>query len=272
MPIVAIVSLGGLGLILGVGLGIAARRFAVAVDPREEEIMNILPGANCGACGFPGCQAYCSSLIIGEVPVNACPVGGGEVSSKLAGVRGVEVEETEPLVAAICCRGGKDKVGKKFEYMGIDNCLSASLLQGGFKACSYGCLGLESCVEVCPFGALEMGGNGLPVVVEDKCTGCGMCLNVCPRSIIRLIPRSQKVYLACVSRDKGKDVRQICSVGCFGCGVCAKVASKGAITMDGNLPRIDSNDLGELAKAIEKCPAKVLVLKTKSKASFATTV
>ena len=281
MPIAAIIALGGLGLILGIGLAIAAKRFAVAVDAREEEIMNILPGANCGACGFPGCQAYCSSLIIGETTVNVCPVGGREVSSKLAEVMGVEVEETEPQVAVICCRGGKDEVGEKFLYRGIEGCLPASLLQGGFKACSYGCLGLGSCVKACPFGALQMGENGLPVVDEEKCTGCGMCVKACPRNIIRLIPRSQEVYVACVSKDKGKDVRSICSVGCFGCGVCAKLASQGAIIMDGNLPHIHLDgqaeghpgvfDIGKIAKAVEKCPAKVFVMRNKSKASFATT-
>ncbi len=271
MPVAAIAALGGLGLILGIGLAIAAKRFAVAVDAREEEIMNILPGANCGACGFPGCQAYCSSLIIGEASVNACPVGGREVSLKLAEVMDVEVKETELQVAVICCRGGKDKVGEKFVYKGIEDCLPASLLQGGFKACSYGCLGLGSCVDACPFGALRMGENGLPAVDEEKCTGCGMCVKACPRNIIHLIPRSQKVYVACVSKDKGKDVRNVCSVGCFGCGVCAKLAYQGAITMDGNLPHIHLDDGGEgqprvvdvekIAKAIEKCPVEVFVLR-----------
>jgi electron transport complex protein RnfB len=250
MPLSAIVSLGTLGLVLGVVLGIAAKKFAVAVDPREEKIMGILPGANCGACGFPSCHAYCSALLSGEAPVEACPVGGKDISLKLAEV-----------IAVICCRGGKDRVGEKFIYRGVEDCLAAHLLQGGFKDCAYGCLGLGSCVDVCPFGALSMGGNGLPVVDEGKCTGCGMCVKKCPRGIIRLIPRSQEVYVGCVSKDKGRDVRSICKVGCFGCGLCAKAAVDGAITMDGNLPKIQPADMEKMAKAIEKCPAKVFVLR-----------
>ena len=261
MPLVAIISLGALGLILGVVLGIAARKFAVAIDSREEKIMGILPGANCGACGFPGCQAYCFALLSEEAPVQVCPVGGKDVSLQLAEVMGVQAEEAVPQVAVICCGGGKDRVKEKFAYKGVEHCLAAHLLQGGFKDCVYGCLGLGSCVDVCPFGALQMGENGLPVVDEGKCTGCGICVKVCPRDIIRLIPRSQEVYVGCVSKDKGKDVRSICKVGCFGCGLCAKAAVDGAITMDGNLPEIQAADMEKIAKAVEKCPAKVFVLR-----------
>lgn len=271
MPLEAVISLGILGLVLGVSLGIAAKKLAVAVDPREAKIMDILPGANCGACGFPGCQAYGLALIGREAAVSVCPVGGKEVSSKLAEVMGVELEETVPQIAMVRCRGSKDKVGEKFAYQGIEDCLAASLLHGGFKNCVYGCLGLGSCVRACPFGALSMGENGLPLVDERKCTGCGMCIEACPRNIIRLIPREQKVYVACVSGDKGKAVRSICSAGCFGCGLCAKVSSDGAITMDGNLPEINSELLkgrpeseslmDKIGKAVEKCPAKVFVVR-----------
>lgn len=138
MPVAAVISLGVLGLMLGVSLGIAAKKFAVAVDPREARIMGILPGANCGACGFAGCQAYGLALVEGKATVSVCPPGGEEVSSKLAQVMDVEVEKTVPQIAIVCCRGGKDKVGEKFRYEGVQNCLAASLLQGGFKSCVYG--------------------------------------------------------------------------------------------------------------------------------------
>ncbi len=256
----AIISLAGIGLILGIGLGIAAKKLAVAVDGREEEVTKILPGANCGACGLPGCQAYAAAVVSSKAPVNACIAGGNEVSSQLAEVMGVETEESVPRVAVICCRGGKDEIEEKFIYKGVDNCLASSLLQGGGKKCAYGCLGFGSCVSACPFGALKMGENGLPVIDEEKCTGCGMCVKACPRSIIQLIPKEQKVYVACVAKDKGKDVRKICSVGCFGCGVCAKV-SPDAVKMDGNLPHIHSDDMEKIAKAVEKCPPKVLIVR-----------
>ncbi len=256
----AILSLAGIGLILGIGLGIAAKKFGVAVDRHEEEVMQVLPGTNCGACGFPGCQAYAAAVVSGKAPVNACIAGGNEVNMKLAEVMGAELEESVPQVAVVCCRGGKNKVEEKFIYQGINNCLAASLLQGGGKRCPYGCLGFGSCVDACPFGALKMDENCLPVVDEDACTGCGLCVKVCPGNIIQLIPRETKAYVACVSKDRGKDVREICNVGCFGCGICAKVAPQ-AITMDGNLPHIHSDNMEKIAKAVEKCPAKVLIVR-----------
>ena len=260
IALIAVISLASIGLILGIGLGIAAKRFGVAVDKREEEVLNLLPGANCGACGLPGCQAYASAIVSGETAVNACVAGGNMLSSKLAEIMGAEVEESVPQVAVVCCRGGNNEVDEKFIYRGVNDCLAASLLQGGGKNCAYGCLGFESCVPACPFGALKMGENGLPIVDEVKCTGCGICVKVCPRDIIQLIPRDQKLYVGCVSRDRAKDVRKICSVGCFGCGVCAKV-SPDAIKMDGNLPHVYSHDMEKIANAVEKCPAKVFIVR-----------
>ena len=258
--LLAILSLAGIGLILGIGIGIAAKKFGIAVDRREEEVMQTLPGTNCGACGFPGCQAYAVAAASGKAPVNACIAGGNEVSRKLAEVMGTKLEESVPQVAVVCCRGGKDKVGEKFIYQGVNDCLAASLLQGGGKKCQYGCLGFGSCVDACPFGALKMSEDNLPIVDEDACTGCGLCVKICPRNIIQLIPMEQKVYAACVSKDRGKDVREICNVGCFGCRVCAKVAPQ-AITMDGNLPHINSDSMEKIADAVEKCPAKVFVVR-----------
>lgn len=267
MVLIAILSLGGLGLIIGAVLGVAAWKFGTQTDEREEKIMNILPGVNCGACGFPGCQAYCSALLKGEANIGICPAGGEEISMKLAEVLGVKVEKAEPKVAVVCCRGGKDRVNEKFIYRGITDCFAASLLQGGFKDCPYGCLGLGSCVKACPFGALSMGKNGLPVVDAKKCTGCGLCLKECPRNIIRIIPRSRKVYAGCVSKDKGKSVRDVCNVGCFACGICAKV-SEGAIIMEENLPNFQIFEAGDekapmekIVKAVEKCPVKALILR-----------
>ncbi len=163
----------------------------------------------------------------------------------------------EPKVAVVQCRGGKAEAVEKFAYFGPQDCTAATLVGGGHKGCSYGCLGLGSCVRACPFGAMYMSDNGLPVVIEEKCTGCNVCVVTCPRGIMALIPRSQKVYLGCVSQDKLKAVKSVCTVGCYTCKICVtpKVTPSGAIVMEGNLPVIKDIDSPDLYTAAEKCPA-----------------
>lgn len=261
----SIIALGGLGLMFGAGLAFASKKFAVEVDPKVEQIIDILPGANCGACGYPGCSAYAEAVVEGKAPPNKCTPGGEEVSQKIATIVGItQVESAEAKVAVIRCQGGRDQAVEKFKYIGIKDCHAALLVGGGHKACPYGCLGLGSCAQACPFDAIEMNKNGLPVVIENKCTGCGICVQTCPRNIIELIPRSQKVYLACVSQDRLKEVKSICKVGCFACKLCTrpKVTPEGSIEMDGNLPLIKKihNDK-ELFAAHDKCPANCYVIR-----------
>lgn len=256
----ATVTLAGLGLCFGTGLGIAAKKFGVTGNVLEEKIMGILPGANCSACGFPGCQAFASALASGKASANSCVAEGGKLSSRIADVMGVKVERPVSTVAVVRCRGGKSKLENQFTYRGIENCLAASLIQGGGKVCSYGCLGFGSCVEACPFDALKMSEDGLPVVDEGKCTGCGICVKACPKNIIQLIPTEQKVYVACSSQDSGKRVRKICSVGCFGCGVCARVSPE-TIIMEGNLPRIQPDNSEKTATAAGQCPVEALIVR-----------
>jgi len=258
----SIIGLGALGLLFGLILALASKKIAVEIDPRVEKILEILPGANCGACGFAGCSAYAEAIVAGKAPITECTPGGTEVVEKIATIMGVEAVTVEPKVAVVQCKGGRKEAKQKYIYQGIEDCNAAAILAGGPKACIYGCLGLRSCVRACPFEAIIMNDNGLPVILEDRCTGCGICVDVCPRGIIKLIPRSQKVYLGCISRDKGKKVKEVCSVGCIGCSLCAspKITPSGKVHMEDNLPVLPP-DWDDYQKAVEKCPSQCFVVR-----------
>jgi electron transport complex protein RnfB len=256
----ALFVMGGLGLIFGIGLAVASRIFYVKRDARVEKIEEVLPGANCGACGAPGCSGFAEGVVEGKFPVNGCTAGGAEVAEKVAAIMGKDAGDMVSCVAVVRCRGDKDNAVERARYQGIHDCKAATLIDDGAKGCVYGCLGLGTCVRVCPFGALEMGKGGLPVVDEALCTGCGECVKACPRGIMALVPRDQKVFLACVSRDFGKKVKLVCKVGCIGCGLCAnpKTTADEAITMDGKLPVIHYDRVKDpwkdLENAVQKCP------------------
>jgi Na+-translocating ferredoxin:NAD+ oxidoreductase RNF subunit RnfB len=258
----AIIALGGLGLLFGMGLAYASKKFEVEVNPKVEQIIEALPGANCGACGLPGCSAFAEAVIAGRVPPDGCIPGGEDVSAQVSSILGVKKGEAgEPNVAVVQCQGGHTEAEEKFIYQGIQDCHAAQLLAGGHKACRYGCLGLASCVNACPFDAMIMNENGLPVVIEEKCTACGICVSTCPRGIMALIPVSQKIFLGCISQDKAKAVKSVCKVGCFACKICSlpKITPSGCIQMEGNLPVIVDRNSEELILALKKCPSKSYV-------------
>ncbi len=260
----SILGIGGLGLLFGASLAYASKKFAVEVDPKIEEILEKLPGANCGGCGYPGCSGYAEAVVKSGASMTLCAPGGQAVIQDIANILGVEaVDMGEKMVAVVQCRGDNEKAPKRFHYAGITNCHAAQILMGGDKACVYGCLGLGTCVESCPFGAMRMGEHGLPIVIEEKCTACGNCVSACPRGIMKLIPVSQKVFLGCVSQDKGKAVKQVCKVGCTGCTLCAnpKTTPSGSIQMKGNLPEIVDIKADDLMTAVEKCPTKSFVVR-----------
>ncbi len=262
----SILSIGGLGLLFGAGLAFASRKFAVDVDPKIEEIIDTLPGANCGACGYPGCSGYAEAIVKSnaEVAIDLCTPGGPDVTAKVAGIMGVSAGEAkEPEVAVVQCQGDNEKAPKRFHYHGIMDCNAAEIVMQGDKGCVYGCLGMGSCVRACPFDAMVMGDNGLPIVLEDKCTACGVCVTTCPRGIMAIIPRSQKIFIGCVSQDKAKAVKEVCSVGCTGCTLCSrpKVTPSGSIEMQGNLPKILNPVAEDLTNAVEKCPARCFVVR-----------
>lgn len=258
----ALFVMGGLGIIFGAGLAIASRIFAVQKDARVEKIEEILPGANCGACGAPGCAGFAEGVVEGKYNVNGCTAGGAEVAQKVAAIMGQEAGSVTPKVAVVRCRGDYENSTQRAEYQGIQSCQAAVMIAGGAKGCIYGCLGLGDCVASCPFDAIHMGKNGLPIVNEDLCTGCGNCVTACPRGIMALLSADQKVYLACVSKDFGKSVKAVCKVGCIGCSLCAnpKTTDKEIITMDGKLPVIHyekvQDSWQDLKNAVNKCPTK----------------
>ncbi len=253
----AILSLGCIGLIAAVALGFAAKKFAVEVDPRELAAMEVLPGANCGACGFPGCAGYAKALVAGTVDLNQCPPGGADVVAKLARILGVEAAAAARELAVVLCQGDNRKAQVKYHYLGLSDCTAAQKIAGGPKACPGGCLGLGSCQRVCPFDAIEMTDDGLAVINREKCTGCRKCIAVCPRNVIRMTPYESEVHVLCNSHDKGAVVRKYCQIGCIGCHICKKTIPD-AYKVEDFLAMVVYEQDAEAFEAIDKCPTKCI--------------
>ncbi len=253
----AILLLGSLGLVFGAILAYAAKKFAVEVNEKEERILAVLPGANCGGCGFPGCGGLASAIVKGDAPVNGCPVGGSAVASKVAEIMGVSSSASERMVGAVKCNGTCNKSKDKYEHQGLKDCRAASVLIGGQKSCSSGCLGFGTCVSVCKFGAIKIE-NGVAVVDEEKCVNCGKCKEVCPKGLIITKSASKEVFVRCNSHEFGKKLKENCLAGCIGCGACAKVCPVEAITMNNKLAIVDESKCIGCKVCIEKCPTKVI--------------
>ncbi|SMP49760.1 RnfABCDGE type electron transport complex subunit B [Anoxynatronum buryatiense] len=258
-----VASLGGLGLVFGAGLAYASQKFKVDVDPKVTTIRDLLPGANCGGCGVPGCDSFAKLVSSGEAAVDGCPVGGPELAQKLAEVMGVEVTGSTRQVAKVICNGGSDACKEKFIYNGITDCVAANLVSGGSKSCKFGCLGLGTCKNVCPFGAIEMTEDHLAKIIPEKCTGCLKCVEVCPKNVIVMTPFHQEVVITCNSNDSGKLVRQKCSVGCIGCQICVKACPEGAIDFENNLAFINYEKCTNCYICVGKCPTKAIEGKVK---------
>jgi electron transport complex protein RnfB len=253
----AVLSLGCIGMVAAVALGFAAKKFAVEVDPRELAALEVLPGANCGACGFPGCAGYAKALVSGTVDLNQCPPGGADVVAKLARIMGVEASASAREIAVVLCQGDNRKAQLRYRYLGLEDCNAAQKIAGGPKACPGGCLGLGSCLRACPFGAIEMTADGLAVISREKCTGCRKCISVCPRSVIRMTPYASTVHVLCNSHDKGATVRKYCQVGCIGCHICQKTVPD-AYRIDNFLATVIYEHDGDAVEAIAKCPTKCI--------------
>jgi RnfABCDGE-type electron transport complex B subunit len=254
----AIIGLGILGLIFGISLSLASKKFFVKLDPREDAVLKALPGTNCGACGFPGCAGLARAIIGGDAPPNGCTSGGSEVVKNVSRIMGVEAVVKEKEVAVIMCKGGRKEAMDRFRYIGIHDCKAAAMIAGGNKACAYGCLGLGTCERVCPFGAIKMDENHLPVVNEEKCTGCILCAVNCPKAIIKMLPVSNKIHIRCSSLDKGAVTRKNCTVGCIACRKCEKVCPVGAITVENNLAVINPLKCDNCRKCVPVCPTDTI--------------
>jgi RnfABCDGE-type electron transport complex B subunit len=250
------IVLGGLGLLAGGGLAYASKKFVSRIDPKVEKILEVLPGANCGACGFAGCSGFAKALVEGKAQANGCVPGGEEVARKVASILGIEVGVKEKKIAKLLCyhRGASQT---RFDYQGLKSCRAANLLFGGNKACSYSCLGLGDCIEACPFGMITLINERIQID-EEKCTGCGKCVSICPKGVIALVPKEKRVHVLCNSKDKGAIVRKICKEGCIGCGICVKVCPEKAITLKDNLAHINYEKCTNCGICTEKCPTKAI--------------
>lgn len=254
----AVISLSAMGLCFGAGLAYASQKFAVEIDPKEEAILNSLPGANCGGCGFPGCGGLAAAIAKGEAPVNGCPVGGAEVAAIIADIMGVSAGAGVRKVANVICKGTSTNAKNKSLYSGILDCKAAVMVAGGPKSCSFGCMGLGTCERVCPFDAIHVYDDGIAHVDPEKCVACGKCIEACPKAIIEWIPYDQGVCIDCNSKEKGKDVKDRCSVGCIGCQLCVKSCPFGAINFENNLAKIDYTKCTQCMVCVSKCPTKAI--------------
>lgn len=246
-----------IGLVAGVGLSLASKFMAVPTDEKVAKIREALPGANCGACGYSGCDGYAEAIASGEAEPNKCAPGGDTCAKELAQILGVKIS-TNPKVAFIGCKGNKNTTKIKYQYTGLKSCTAASLLHSGPLECAYGCLGYGDCMNTCPFGAITLD-QGKPIVCEDLCVGCGNCVNACPKSLISLIPKDHKTVVGCSNKSKGAPVVKACSVSCIACSMCVKQCEKGAIQIIDNVAVIDHSLCDGCGKCKEVCKRGVLI-------------
>lgn len=252
-----------IGFLLGLLLGLFKKIFAVTVDPKVQQVRDALSGANCGGCGYAGCDAFAEAVVKGEAPVSGCVAGGAACAAKVAEVLGVNAGETVKKVAFVACAGTKECAPEKASYYGVKSCSAAQLSANGTKKCGFGCIGYGDCVEACPFDAIVIGANGLPLIDEEKCVGCGNCAKICPKHIIKLINANDKGAVAkCSCRSDNKpQIRKDCSAGCFKCGMCARKCTAGAIELTSGLPVIDYSKCTSCGECVAACVDKVLILR-----------
>lgn len=254
-----ILSLGALGLLFGVVLAFASQKFAVEVDPRAEEVAAVLPGANCGACGYPGCSNYAKAVAEGE-KINLCSVGGSAVSTKIASIMGVESVDTgEKKVARVLCQGGS-RCKDEFEYTGLETCFAMNLVSGGPKACKEGCLGCGDCIKACKFGAIKMDEYGVAEIIRENCVGCEQCVAACPKNIIEMVPFTQNTYVNCKNRDGGAVARKACEKACIACKQCEKACNFDAIHVENNVARIDYSKCTDCMACFKVCPTNAITV------------
>ena len=249
----AVLVLGVLGVVFGLILAVASKIFEVQKDPREEAILSHLAGANCGGCGYPGCGGCAAAILAGNAPVTACAPAGPENAAAIAEIMGMAAPTGERQVAFVRCNGGTN-AKKRFEYIGVQDCISATKVAGSPLECNFGCLGFGSCVAACQFGAISIGENGCAVVDPEKCTNCGACMKACPRGIITSVPVSKKVHVLCMNQDKGKAAMTVCSNSCIGCGLCQKECKKDAIHVVNGVAVIDYDKCVGCKLCTKVCP------------------
>ncbi|MDL2241815.1 Fe-S cluster domain-containing protein [Bacteroidales bacterium OttesenSCG-928-L03] len=262
--LVSVIVLGVIGCLGALVLYWAAKKFYVEEDPRIGQVQEILPAANCGGCGYPGCAGFAEALVKSDSMEGFnCPVGGAAVMSQAAEILGRSVESAAPMIAVLRCNGSCENRPRMNRYDGVSSCAIASNLYGGETACSYGCLGLGDCVKVCPFDAIHVNPETqLPEVDEDKCTACGKCVKACPKLLLQLRkkgPKSRRIYVSCMNQDKAAAAQKSCKVACISCKKCQKACAFEAITIENNLAYIDDNKCRLCRKCVTECPNSTII-------------
>ncbi|MBO5156125.1 MAG: Fe-S cluster domain-containing protein [Prevotella sp.] len=263
----AVIVLGVIAILAAAVLYVCSKKFAVYEDPRIGQVAEILPGANCGGCGFPGCSGMADALVkgcdAGSIDGLNCPVGGAEVMTKVADLLGMAIANSDPKVAVVRCNGTCANRPKIAEYKGLRTCAAMHSCGAGETACGYGCLGCGDCVAVCQFGAISINPEtGIAEVDEEKCTACGACVKACPRNIIELRkkgPKGRRVYVSCVNKDKGPAAMKACAAACIGCGKCQKECAFEAITIANNVSYIDPDKCRLCRKCEKVCPTHAII-------------
>lgn len=258
--IVPALILGVTGLIMGLFLAFASKKFEVEVDPRVEALMGVLPGVNCGACGYPGCAGYAEAIALNGAEITACAPGGGAVVEKIGEIMGVSATVSDnKMVAKLICQGDCTKTVKKYQYDGsLNTCASLALYSGGDKNCGFSCIGKGDCSLVCPVNAISITPNGLIYIDEETCVSCGKCVSQCPKKVLQMLPQKKRVTVKCSSREKGPIARKACSVACIACGMCEKACPVEAIEIQNNLAKINPEKCVECGLCAVKCPTKAI--------------
>jgi electron transport complex protein RnfB len=255
----ALAVLAALGVVFGIALAIVASRFVVKIDPRVEQVRETLPGANCGACGFAGCMGYAESVVLNpDVAASLCTAAPAEAVDRIAEITGKKADKREQKIARVFCRGGTSRSHRKYIYTGVKDCTAAMLAAGGDKSCDYGCMGYGTCMRACPFDAITMSADNLPVINADLCTACATCVAACPKQVIELATAPKAVVISCHSRDKGADTRKKCRVGCIACGICVQTCPFDAIKLENNLARINHELCTVCGLCVKKCPTNAI--------------
>ena len=263
MILIAVISLGVIEAVGAIILYAASKKFEVYEDPRIAQVQEVLPAANCGGCGYPGCSGFATACVGADTLEGLfCPVGGVDVMGKVAGILGKEATSADAMLAVVRCNGTCEARPKINQYDGVKSCAVASSLYGGETGCSFGCLGFGDCVDVCNFDAIFINPvTGIAEVIEDKCTSCGACVKACPKNLIELRkkgPKSRRIFVSCMNKDKGVVAKKACSNACIGCSLCFKECAFDAIKIENNLAYIDYNKCRLCRKCVDVCPTNAI--------------
>lgn len=257
--ILATIIVAAIGFIAGLGLSISSIVMAVKTDKRVDAVRAELPGANCGACGYSGCDSYAEALVKGETVPGLCAPGGVEINNKIGEILGVSVEMAESKAAVVQCNGTCEHVTNKMFYTGVQTCKAANMIYAGTLACNFGCLGLGDCAKACQYGAITII-DGKASIDKEKCTACSACVKTCPKNLIELLPQNKQfAKVVCSNKDKGAVARKVCDVSCIACGKCVKACNYDAVKVENNLSRIDPEKCVACGACVEQCPTGCIV-------------